>query len=98
MARSVKYKNIRSNLNVAFVPDDEPAPQAGAAGVRSLEVRGIAEPATVPAGPGAHGHLASRVVLIRPRRVLAFNVDPDHPGLQAREVEGDAVYGARWPQ
>jgi pyridoxamine 5'-phosphate oxidase family protein len=32
------------------------------------------------------------------RRVLAFNVDPDRPGLQARDVDGDAVYSARWPE
>jgi pyridoxamine 5'-phosphate oxidase family protein len=98
MARSAKYKNVQSNPNVAFEADDEPAPQAGAAGVRFLEVRGIAETVTVPAGPGADGHLAPEIIRIRPRRVLAYNVDPDHPGLQARDVGGDAVYRPRWPQ
>jgi pyridoxamine 5'-phosphate oxidase family protein len=101
MASSAKYKNVQSNPNVAFVADDVPAPEDGAAGVRFLEIRGGAETVTVPPGPGqppAGGHLAPEIIRIRPRRVLAFNVDPDRPGLQARDVGGDAVDSARWPQ
>jgi pyridoxamine 5'-phosphate oxidase family protein len=101
MARSAKYKNIQSNPNVAFVADDVLAPEHGAAGVRFLEIRGAAEAVTAPPGPGqprADGHLAPEIIRIRPRRVLAFNVDPDRPGLQARDVEGDVVYSARWPE
>jgi pyridoxamine 5'-phosphate oxidase family protein len=61
MARSAKYKNIQSNPNVAFVADDVPAPENGAAGVRFLEIRGGAETVTAPSGSGqpqTDGHLA----------------------------------------
>ncbi len=99
MARSAKYKNVRSNPHVAFVADDVPAPEDGAAGVRFLEIRGVAEAVTAPPGqPRTGGHLAPEIIRIHPRRVLAFNVDPDHPGLQARDVGGDVTYSARWPQ
>jgi hypothetical protein len=50
MARSAKYKNVQSNPNVAFVADDVPAPEHGAAGVRFLEIRGAAETVTAPPG------------------------------------------------
>lgn len=96
MARSAKYKNVQANPDVAFVADDVPAPERGAAGVRFLEIRGAAETAT--ARPGADGHQAAEIIRIRPRRVLAFNVDPDRPGLQARDVGGDTVHSPRWPE
>jgi pyridoxamine 5'-phosphate oxidase family protein len=96
MARSAKYKNVQSNPNVAFVADDVPAPEQGSAGVRFLEIRGAAEIAT--AEPSADGHLAPEIIRIRPRRVLAFNVDPDRPGLQARDIGGNVAYSARWPR
>lgn len=96
MARSAKYQNIQANPDVAFVADDVPAPQDGAAGVRFLEIRGPAEQAL--AAPGTDGHLAAQIIRIRPRRVLAFNVDPDRPGLHSRDVGGDTAYRARWPQ
>ena len=98
MARSAKYKNIQSNPNVAFVADDVPAPEHGPAGVRFLEIRGAAQTVTAPAGPGqpgSDGHLAAEIIRIHPRRVLAFNLDPDRPGLQARDVGGDAVDSVR---
>ena len=99
MARSAKYKNVRSNPHVAFVADDVPAPEDGAAGVRFLEIRGVAEAVTAPPGqPQTDGHLAPEIIRIHPRRVLAFNVDPDRPGLQARDVGGDVTYSARWPE
>jgi pyridoxamine 5'-phosphate oxidase family protein len=102
MARSAKYRNVQSNPNVAFVADDVPAPEAGVAGVRFLEIRGAAETVTGPPGPGQPStgdhHLAPEVIRIHPRRVVAFNVDPERPGLQARDADQDAVYDARWPQ
>ncbi len=101
MARSAKYKNVQSNPNVAFVADDVPAPERGAAGVRFLEVRGTAETVTAAPGPGqpsADGHLAPEIIRIRPRRVLAYNVDPDRPGLQSRDAGGTVVHSARWPE
>ena len=100
MARSAKYKNVQANPNVAFVADDVPAPEAGAAGVRFLEIRGAAETVTVPAGPGQPdetGHLAPEIIRIHPLRVLAYNVEPDRPGLHARDVGGEAACTERWP-
>ena len=98
MAASAKYKNVQVNPRVAFVADDVPAPEDGAAGVRFLEIRGVAE--TVTAAPGSgqpdpESHLAPEIVRIHPRRVLAFNVDS--PGLQVRDAGGGAVYSERWP-
>jgi pyridoxamine 5'-phosphate oxidase family protein len=101
MARSAKYRNVQANPSVAFVADDVPAPEDGAAGVRFLEVRGAAETVTGSPGPGqpaTDGHLAPEIIRIHPRRVLAFNVDPDRPGLQTRDAGQDAVHDARWPQ
>jgi|HubBroStandDraft_3_1064219.scaffolds.fasta_scaffold128667_2 pyridoxamine 5'-phosphate oxidase family protein len=101
MARSAKYKNVQSNPNVAFVADDEPAPEHGAAGVRFLEIRGAAETVAAPPGasePSADDHLAPEIIRVHPRRVLAYNVDPDRPGLQTRDVGGAVGYAAQWPQ
>ena len=32
------------------------------------------------------GHLAPEIIRIHPRRIVSFNVDPDHPGFAARDV------------
>jgi pyridoxamine 5'-phosphate oxidase family protein len=82
MARSAKYRNIGSNPRVAFVVDEVTAETME--GAHFLEIRGIAEAVadTVPADT----HLAAEIIRIHPRRLIAFNVDPDHPGLQTREV------------
>ena len=62
-------------------------------GAHFLEIRGDAE-ATV----GTHdlaGHLAPEIIRIRPRRVVGFNVDPDHPGFDARDIgPTDSAAGA----
>jgi pyridoxamine 5'-phosphate oxidase family protein len=86
MAQSAKYKNVQSNPNVAFVADDVPAPERGAGGVRFLEIRGTAETVALPGQPDTDGHLAPEIIRIRPRRILAYNVDHENPGLQARDV------------
>ena len=98
MTASAKYKNVQANPRVAFVADDVPAPEDGAAGVRFLEIRGVSE--TVTAAPGSgqpdpDGHLAPEIIRIHPRRVLAFNVDS--PGLQVRDAGGGTVYSERRP-
>jgi len=91
MAGSAKYRNVRSNPHVAFVVDEVTAPTME--GAHFLEIRGDAE-TTV----GAHdpeGHLASEIIRIRPRRVVSFNVDPDHPGFETRNIGPvDAAAGA----
>lgn len=82
MAASAKYRNIRGNPKVAFVVDE--VLFEAMEGVRFLEIRGAAEAVTGP--PPADPHLAAELIRIWPRRVLAFNIDPEHPGLHARDV------------
>ena len=94
MAASAKYKNVQANPQVAFLADDVPAPEEGAAGVRFLEIRGTAE--TVADGQRDEtGHLSPEIIRIHPRRVLAFNVGG--PGLRVRDTDGRATHSERWP-
>jgi pyridoxamine 5'-phosphate oxidase family protein len=85
MGQSAKYRNVRRNPDVAFVVDD--ALGEGPAGMRFLEIRGVAEALTdqAPPGPG----LAPEIIRIHPRRVLGFNIDPGRPGFGARDVQAD---------
>ena len=83
MSSSAKYRNVQVNQNVAFVVDEVTADSME--GAHFLEIRGVAETTT-----GTHdlqGHLAPEIIRIHPRRILSFNVDPDNPGFQARNVE-----------
>ena len=82
MAGSAKYRNVRANPRVAFVVDEVTAPDVE--GAHFLEIRGAAETAAGPRDPA--GHLAPEIIRIRPRRVIAFNVDPDNPGFAARDI------------
>jgi pyridoxamine 5'-phosphate oxidase family protein len=82
MAGSAKYRNVRANPRVAFVVDEVTAPNV--AGAHFLEIRGDAETAIGPHDPT--GHLAPEVIRIHPRRVIAFNIDPDKPGFAARDI------------
>jgi pyridoxamine 5'-phosphate oxidase family protein len=82
MSQSAKYRNVQVNPSVAFVVDEVTANSME--GAQFLEIRGIAETAT-----GTHdlqGHLAPEIIRVHPRRILSFNVDPDNPGFQARNV------------
>jgi pyridoxamine 5'-phosphate oxidase family protein len=90
MARSAKYRNIHANPRVAFVVDE--VTEDSMEGAHFLEIRGTAEAVAGPAS--ADGHLAPEIIRIHPLRVIAYNVDPDRPGLQARDV---AVGGAARP-
>jgi pyridoxamine 5'-phosphate oxidase family protein len=91
MANSAKYRNVRSNPHVAFVVDEVTAPTMD--GAHFLEIRGVAETAVGSHDPA--GHLAPEIIRIHPRRVVSFNVDPDQPGLAARDAEsGDGAEGA----
>lgn len=78
MESSAKFRNIRARPAVSLVVDDRPNPAAGAAGVRFLEIRGEATPAVREPDPGNadDGHLSRHVIRIRPRRVVAYNVEP----------------------
>jgi pyridoxamine 5'-phosphate oxidase family protein len=82
MSRSAKYHNVEINPNVAFVVDE--VTEASMDGAHFLEIRGLAETAV-----GTHdleGHLAPEIIRIHPRRIVSFNVDPDHPGFETRNV------------
>jgi pyridoxamine 5'-phosphate oxidase family protein len=82
MASSAKYRNVRANPEVSFVIDE--VASEGVDGARFLEIRGLAE---AVAGPGlSDSHLAAEFIRIRPRRVLSYNIDPERPGLHARDV------------
>ena len=82
MSNSAKYRNVQVNPNVAFVVDE--VTTNGMEGAHFLEIRGVAETTT-----GTHdlqGHLAPEIIRIHPRRIISFNVDPDNPGFQARNL------------
>jgi pyridoxamine 5'-phosphate oxidase family protein len=82
MAASAKYRNVQANANVAFVVDE--VTEQSMEGAHFLEIRGVAETAV-----GSHdleGHLSSDIIRIHPRRIISFNVDPEHPGFDSRNV------------
>ena len=82
MAASAKYRNVQANPRVAFVVDE--VTEASMEGAHFLEIRGIAE--AVAGRAAADGHLAPEIIRIHPRRVVAYNVDPEQPGLRSRNV------------
>jgi pyridoxamine 5'-phosphate oxidase family protein len=81
MASSAKYRNIQKNNKVALVVDDVRGrlPE----GARFLEIRGLAETAT---GEAPWAQQPSDIIRIHPLRVLSANIEPDRPGLQARDI------------
>ena len=85
MESSAKYRNAGVKPNVAFVIDD--AVSEGAAGTRFVEIRGQAERVSVE--PPATAGVSPQIIRIHPRRVISWNIDPDHPGLQTRDVAGN---------
>jgi pyridoxamine 5'-phosphate oxidase family protein len=80
MSGSAKYRNVQSNPKASFVVDE--VTEASMAGAHFLEIRGVAE--TVTGADDPQGHLAPEIIRIHPRRIVAFNVDPDRPGFEAR--------------
>lgn len=82
MGQSAKYRNVRTNPRVAFVVDEVTEPTM--AGAHFLELRGVAR--TTVAAHDPDGHLAPEIIRIQIRRIVSFNVDPDHPGFVARDV------------
>jgi PPOX class F420-dependent enzyme/OxyR family protein/uncharacterized protein (TIGR02246 family) len=86
MENSAKYRNVGVNPAVSFVVDD--AIGEGAAGMRLLEIRGVAQQVVsdAPAQQGQSAHL----IRIHPRRIVAWNIDPEHPGLHTADVPAEA--------
>ena len=87
MGRSAKYRNVRDNPRVAFVVDE--VTEQTMEGAHFLEIRGIAE--AVSGAAAADPHLAAEIIRIHPRRLIAWNVDPEHPGLRTRDVAATDV-------
>jgi pyridoxamine 5'-phosphate oxidase family protein len=81
MEVSAKYRNVGARPDVAFVVDD--VVSEGAAGVRFAEIRGPAEQVTVEPPPTG---LSPHIIRIHPRRLVSWNIHPDHPGLQTRDL------------
>jgi pyridoxamine 5'-phosphate oxidase family protein len=83
MGRSAKYRNIGINPQVAFVVDDVIG--GGTSGLRFLEVRGHGEQARTARpreeGPGSY------LIRIHPRRLVSWNIDPEHPGMQTCDID-----------
>ena len=74
-----------AGADLAFVVDN--AVSEGAAGTRFAEIRGQAEGVSVE--PPATAGVSPQIIRIHPCRVISWNVDPDHPGLQTRDVAGN---------
>lgn len=90
MGTSAKYRNVQANPNVAFVVDE--VTEESMQGVHFLEVRGVAETAV---GSDRPGHQASEIIRIYPRRIVSFNVDPEHPDFATRDVKAaDHLHGS----
>lgn len=87
MARSAKYRNVQREPRVAFVVDE--VTEASMEGAHFLEIRGHAETVTGPAPDDLH--LDAEIIRIHPRRVVSYNVDPEHPGLQSRNLPTNSL-------
>lgn len=84
MDNSAKYRNIAVHPQVSFVVDD--AIGEGAAGMRFVELRGRAEQAQVDPPADDEEGLSRSIIRIYPRRVVSWNADADHPGLQTQTL------------
>jgi PPOX class F420-dependent enzyme/OxyR family protein len=72
MEHSAKFRNVGLDPHVALTVDDVPDPDAGAAGVRFAEIRGIAEQVRLDDPTG--GELSAWIIRIHPRRLVSYNV------------------------
>jgi pyridoxamine 5'-phosphate oxidase family protein len=86
MAGSAKYRNVAANAKVAFVAD-EVSEEGKMEGTHFLEIRGLAEQVSQP-HPG-DAHLAAELIRIHPTRVIGWNIGPDGPVIQARDLPGE---------
>jgi len=82
MADSAKYRNIAVNPAAPFVVDD--VLFEAFEGVRFIEIRGVADPAVVDHQDS--DHLASEIIRMYPRRVIALDIDPQNPGFATRDI------------
>lgn len=84
LTASKKFRNLRTNPNVAFVVDDIASLDPWQ--VRGVEIRGIAEALE---GDGATAASVRRpVIRIWPRRIVSWNVGNEESGMSGRDVPG----------
>ena len=91
MGATRKFRNVRSNPNVALVVDDLASVEPWQ--VRGVEIRGNAEALTGEAPPTAS--LSREIIRIHPRRVISWNIDPDQPDRSARDGTADESRGVQ---
>lgn len=82
--RSAKFRNVAIRPQVALTVDDVPDPTAGAAGVRFMEIGGIAEQVELETPP--FEGTSRWIIRIHPRRVISWNVGA--PGMHHADVAG----------
>jgi pyridoxamine 5'-phosphate oxidase family protein len=87
MSKSQKYRNIAANPTVAFVVDDIVSTDPWR--VRCLEIRGTAEQAEAPPAVGGAGDvLDTKIIRIKPRRIIGFGIDT--PDVDPHLLQADA--------
>ncbi|SHN47746.1 PPOX class F420-dependent oxidoreductase [Cryptosporangium aurantiacum] len=84
LSRSQKSRNVEADPRVSFVVDDESATPVGPGGQRGrgLEIRGTA--VLLSRAEALLPGFSPEVLRIRPRRVVAWNIDG--PGANIRDV------------
>jgi pyridoxamine 5'-phosphate oxidase family protein len=82
LGASRKFRNLRTNSNVALVVDDLASVDPWE--VRGIEVRGVAEALDGQDPPMAA--MSRQVIRIHPRRIISWNVDPSRQSMQGRNV------------
>jgi pyridoxamine 5'-phosphate oxidase family protein len=87
MEHSAKFRNVAANPLVAFTISDVPNQDAGSAGVRFMEVRGVAEQARLDE-PMIAG-ISPWIIRIHPQRLVSYNVAGS--GGHAIDLAGEAA-------
>jgi pyridoxamine 5'-phosphate oxidase family protein len=84
MSQTKKLRDVQRTGRASIVVDDVLPPWQP----RMIEVRGTA--VVVPAGGKDFGEqFDDTIVRIQPTRIVAFGIDPDQQGMQARTVGAD---------
>jgi pyridoxamine 5'-phosphate oxidase family protein len=82
LGASRKFRNLRGNPHVALVVDDLASVDPWE--VRGIEIRGVAEALDDTEPPMAA--MSRQVIRIHPHRIISWNIDPDRPGMEGRNV------------
>ena len=83
MGATRKYRNVLSHPEVALVVDDIASVDPWV--VRGVEIRGRAEALDAQSPPRAG--MSRQIIRVHPRRIISWGVDPDHPGINARDLQ-----------